>query len=515
MFTRWFAGVVFAAAVLACAPVQSSPLVHVDNGALRGVEQGGVSAFLGVPYAAPPTGARRWRVPELAPHWDGVRDAGQFGADCMQTLTPGGFGPWTPEYMAPGPVSEDCLFLNIWTSSPSARGLPVLVWIHGGGFMSGSGAAPIYNGAALAHDGVVVVTLNYRVGVFGFLAHPELTREAAGEPSSNWGLQDIIMALQWIRTNIHAFGGDPDAVTIAGGSAGAISIHDLIVAPHAQGLFRRAIGQSGLPSTLPPPTLAVGEQTGLAFQTSRGAASLAELRRMPAMQLIAGEQPHFLPVIDGVLLTDDPDALAARGAINEVDMIVGQTADENSAFSPRYGARTAADFSALLADVSGDQAGRLAALYPASTDAERFEAGQNLLRDRGLAAHYAWARRRAGSITYVYLFDQIEPGPEATRWGAFHGSEIPYVFRTLSAARQRPFTQADRDVSNVISNYWLNFIRTGDPNGSGLPPWPRYDSRHPEMIVVGASTNAAPLLPRRQLSGFAAFIDNGGRVTIF
>ena len=259
----------------------TAPATRIPQGTLIGLGQGTVAAFLGVPYAAPPVGRNRWRAPQPAPSWEGSRPAKRFAASCWQVMTPRGVGPWTHEYVPQGRASEDCLYLNIWTSAPQARRrLPVLVWVPGGGFVSGSGSAAVYDGAKLAAQGIVVVTINYRVGLFGFFVTPALATEAAREhePPGNYGLQDMIAALQWVHRNIAAFGGDPGAITLGGQSAGAMAVHDLIVSPLATGLFERAIAQSGLPDSTPTVSLAAAERAGEAFARTKGAASLAALR---------------------------------------------------------------------------------------------------------------------------------------------------------------------------------------------------------------------------------------------
>src|SRR5487761_678269 len=265
-------------------------IVRITEGALAGVRQGPAAAFLGIPYAAPPVGRNRWRAPQPAPRWEGVRPARKFAASCWQVMSRGGVGPWTHEYMPQGRASEDCLYLNVWTPAPDLRHrLPVLVWLPGGGFVSGSGSAAVYDGARFAAQGIVVVTINYRVGLFGFFVTPALAAEAAREhaPPGNYGLQDMIAALHWVQRNIAAFVGDPDVITLGGQSAGAMAIHDLIVSPLATGLFQRAIAQSGLPDTAPTITLAAAEKAGERFARSAGATSSAALRAMSPRRLAA------------------------------------------------------------------------------------------------------------------------------------------------------------------------------------------------------------------------------------
>jgi para-nitrobenzyl esterase len=495
------------------AEAPAAPVVHVADGALQGVRQGGSDAYLGIPYAAPPVGDLRWRAPEPAKPWRGVRSAGHFGASCWQGVSAKGFGPWTHEYVVDGPVSEDCLFLNVWTPARPGAHRPVLVWFHGGGFSQGSGSVPIYDGGRLAAQGVVVVTVNYRLGVLGFFAHPELTREAHGGATGNYGLMDMIAALKWVRANASAFGGDPDEVTIDGQSAGGMAVHDLIMSPLAKGLFQRAAIESGLPGVAPNPPLAQAEASGVAFAKAKGAADIAALRAMSPAELSSGARGFFAPMRDGVLLPEDE-----RRPASDTPVLVGVNADEGSAMSASYATTDAAKLQALLKDSYGDMEGRFAGFYAATTDAGRADASRRLLRDKSLAALYAWGETRLSqthSPVYAYLWTHPEPGPEAGRWRAFHSSEIPYVFRTLDASPERPFTPADRTLSEEVSTYWLDFVRTGDPNGSGLPHWPRLAAGHPEIMALDVDPHARPILPQDQLDAVKAFLAAGGQPRMF
>jgi para-nitrobenzyl esterase len=520
---RWLGAIgVLAAGVLAASAgaAETAPKAKVQAGELSGKRLGAVDTFLGVPFAAPPVGANRWRAPQPAPTWIGVRAADRFGASCWQAITPDGFGPWTHEYVVQGEVSEDCLYLNVWTPAKAAGKRPVLVWIHGGGFTQGSGSVPIYDGAKLAAQGIVVVDINYRLGAFGFLAHPELTREAAatGAPPANFGLQDMIAALKWVRADISAFGGDPDQVTIAGQSAGSMAVHDLIASPLAKGLFRRAIAESGLPGTAPAAPLADAERAGEAFAKARGAADLAALRALTPQQIAAGPPSPSSPIVDGVLLTESPAKAEAEGRFNDTPILAGINADEGSAMSPAYGKGAEAGWSDLLQKSFGPMAPRFADLYPASTDADRARASRDVLRDRGLGGLYKWSKARLAAgrqPLYVYLFDHTEPGPKSAQYHAFHSAEIPYVFQTLDASPERPFTDADHALSDQLSRYWVNFVRTGDPNGAGLPVWPRMAGEDPSILWIGDPIAARPILPERLKPAFDAYIASGGDPGIF
>ena len=500
------------ALLLAAASASAAPVVRTPSGPLAGVDQGKTQAFLGIPYAQAPVGALRWKTPRPLPAWRGVRQATRFGHNCWQAVSPQGFGPWTHEYVVQGDISEDCLFLNVWAPAHAKSKLPVLLWIHGGGFNSGSGAIPIYDGRALAARGIVVVTINYRVGVFGFLAHPDLTREAAGGPNANFGLQDMVAALKWVRANIGAFGGDPQAVTIAGQSAGSMAVHDLVASPLAKGLFARAIGESGLPDLGRAPRLEQAEADGVAFASDKGARSIAELRAMPAELLAAskgGNQVRFTPVIDGVLLP------SLRPA-SRVPMLVGFNADEGSALGRDYGSSDPDQLQNLLRDSYASSAARFARFYPAATPQQRAESNRQVRRDRGAGALFAWAQARGTTPpVYAYLWTHIEPGPQSDHWLAFHSSEIPYVFQTFDASPERHFTAADRQLSDRISTYWLNFIRSGDPNGHGIPSWPKFDLRNPLVQEIGDRIASRPLLPADRMGAMRAFVAAGGTPSIF
>lgn len=511
----------------ACRAAQAAPEVRIPQGALAGLHQGAADAFLAIPYAAPPVGRNRWRAPQPAPRWDGVRSARRFAASCWQAMMPRGTGPWTHEYSPQGRAGEDCLYLNIWTPAPDVRRrLPVLVWIPGGAFTSGSGSVAVYDGAKLAAHGIVVVTINYRVGLFGFFETPALTAEAAREhaPPANYGLQDMIAALQWVQRNIAAFGGDPDAITVGGQSAGAMALDDLIVSPLATGLFQRVIAQSGLPDVAPTPTLAEAEKAGEKFARSKGAASLAALRAMTPRELASTSPPMqgplLIPVVDGVLLPAPPERLlASPGSFIDVPILTGIDGDEATAFSgPIVKSMSRADWQALLAKKLGRLASRFAPLYPSSTGAERASSARQLHRDLGLAELYAWSQTwsaHAHSPAYGYLFDHLEPGHDSSHWGIFHSSELPYMFGNLDAAPERPFTPADAALSERLMRYWAAFVKTGHPNVAGLPAWPAMESRDPEVMVLTDPIGPRAILPPRKLTLMQAFIAGGGKPSMF
>jgi len=482
-----------------------------------GGSEEGVSVFKGVPFAAPPVGPLRWRPPQAPAAWSGVRRSDQFGANCMQKPIEGALGPWTPEYLSHGAISEDCLYLNVWTPAQSAGAkLPVMVWIPGGGFNQGSGSVPIYDGAGLARRGTVVVTVNYRLNAFGFLAHPELTAEGQGS-SGNYGLQDQIAALRWVQANIAAFGGDPAKVTVAGQSAGAASVHALLASPEAKGLFRQAIAQSGSGMGNGGTPLAKAEQDGVRFAEALGAQSLAELRAFPAERVL--ETPagmRFAPIVDGRTVPADPGR--PENAVSDVPLLTGLTADEASGMNRSYGKATAAELKLRLDEAFGPLASRAAAVYPVVDDAQAGELSKRISRERGLAATWLWAQdrlRASRQPVYVYLWTHVEPGPEQARYGAFHSSEMPYVFQTLAASPDRAFTADDRRISDQMAAYWANYIRSGDPNGPGLPAWPRLAPGGVQIMELGDRPAPRPVLDPATLDLYRAHASGGGRLGLF
>ncbi|MDT7838580.1 carboxylesterase/lipase family protein [Aquabacterium sp. OR-4] len=469
-------------------------------GDVEGLRLGEVEAFLGIPYAAAPVGPLRWRPPAPVAPWTGVRAATQYGPSAWQAVMPEGFGPWTREYVVQDEVSEDCLYLNVWTPATRAAGpCPVLVWIHGGAFCQGSGSVPIYEGRALAAQGVVVVTLNYRLGVLGFLSHPALSQEDPAQGGGNFGLQDQLAALRWIQDNIAAFGGNPGAVTLAGQSAGALSVHMLVASPRARGLFHRAIAQSGPPTLAPIRNRAEAEADGCAFVDSLQAATPDALRSWPvaALTRTLAPGPRFMPMVDGVLLPAWPPQRSPQHLGSDVPMLVGQTADENSGLDPAYAGDDGTALDALLQRQAGSAAPALAEAYRQACAGDTGAAYHAASRDAWLAALWDWASQRLGhthSPVYAYHFDHAPPGPETQRYGAFHTAEVPYVMSTLHAAPDRGYSSDDHALSALASRYWLNFVRTGNPNSPGMPPWPALDDRVPRMLRIAPDPTVEPML---------------------
>jgi para-nitrobenzyl esterase len=502
------------AAVLVAFPLEAGiqDPVKTKSGLVSGVpgSDPSIAVFKGIPFAAPPVGELRWKAPQPPLPWQGVRQTTRFGASCMQTIVTER-KPWTYEFMAHNEISEDCLTLNIWTGSKSAsEKRPVFFYIYGGGFSEGSGAVPVYDGEGLARKGLVVVTANYRVGVLGFLAHPELSKESNFKVSGNYGLLDQIAALHWVQDNIAAFGGDPRRVTIAGQSAGGMSVHSLVASPLAKGLFHRAIVQSGGSSVgggiaLGSRTLADAEADGWKFAESKGARSIAELRAMSWKKLTetapsasgdreASPMMRFSPIVDGHLLPAPAREIVVQGKHNDVPMITGVNAGELGGMMTPQTPPTAESFVKRAQQQYGALAEEFLKLYPSASDQEAAASQARSSRDQALVSLYLWAKERgktAKTKVYIYLWDHAMPGPDAERYGAFHSSEVPYTMNTLYMS-DRPFTEADRRIADMISSYWANFAAAGDPNGKGLPLWNAVGDK-PEVMEVGDKTGPVPI----------------------
>jgi para-nitrobenzyl esterase len=479
-------------------------LVKAPAGSLQGsmqTTQGGPArAFLGIPYAAPPVGDLRWKPDAPAPTWTGVRQATTFGSRCMQ---PALFDDMF--FRDPGP-SEDCLTLNIWTpanASPSAR-LPVMFWIYGGGFNTGGSSEPRQDGAHLATKGVIVVSFNYRLGIFGFYTHPELAAESPTHSAGNYGLMDAVAALRWVRANISSFDGDPNNVTIFGESAGSFAVSGLMASPTAHGLFEHAIGESG--GALGGPTLrfdpvATREAKDADFARDKlHADTLAALRALPAEQLLAAAGPaHFSPDIDGSFLTESPAAIFAEGKQNDVPMIAGWNHDEGGSgkaattITPTGGSSAAPSANALsdtarLREMAekdfGDRASQFLTAFPGGNDAEALASIQEYSTAKFIAfGTWKWleAQTATGKApAYRYRFDLVPPPDPArpNRFGAFHSDDIEYVFGNLDSRKGIAWRPEDYAMSEQMMTYWSSFARTGDPNrgvkGTNLPLWPVY-----------------------------------------
>jgi para-nitrobenzyl esterase len=411
-------------------------------------------------------------------------------------------------------VSEDCLYLNVWTPAKQAdEKLPVMVWIYGGGFMIGMTSMPLYDGTKLAQKGVVLVSLGYRVGPFGFLAHPELSRES-GKGSGSYGLQDQVAALRWVKDNIAQFGGDASRVTIFGESAGGMSVSLLTVVPSAAGLFRQAIAESG--SAIAPGgkelSLALAEQSGKKFLRELGGTDLKSARALSAEQIQKGvkglELGQFWPVVDGDFLPGDPYELFEAGKFNDTPILIGFNSDEGALFVPIW--RNRESFEDDVSDYFRPRAERVLKAYPHSTPAEIYKSSREIIRDAWMAwPTCAWAKLQSSKgrhPAFVYYFDHK---PTSSSEGAIHAAELAYVFRNLSGWPGAPSPPSAKDIalSDLMSSYWVNFARSGDPNGAGLPAWPAFDEKEMKTMIFDQATSASPFPNVEKLKAFDDFYE--------
>jgi para-nitrobenzyl esterase len=517
----------FRSAICATAVALALPLaaaipqpVRTANGPVAGVARADASvlAYKGIPFAAPPVGELRWRAPQAPVSWSAVRQADQYSASCIQNIV-AERKPWTHEYMAHNKISEDCLYLNVWTPAKTAGDkLPVYFWIYGGGNVEGSTAVPIYDGENLARRGVVVVTINYRLGVFGFLAHPELTKEAGH--SGNYGSLDQLAALQWVHKNIASFGGDPGNVTISGQSAGSGGVHNLVASPLANGLFHRAISESGsgYVATNAETKLADAEKAGLKFAAAKGAGSLKDLRAKAPEELMAklsdGSSSAFRPVVDGYFLPAGPNEIFAQGKQNDVPELTGMNRDERSSEAD-YGGKPMAEYQRTMQQRFGDMAGTFFKLYPNGTQEQSGNSQKAAFRDAGLASMFMWGQLRektAKNKSFTYYWTHPEPGPDSARFGAHHTSEVPYVFNTLNQSR-RPWNEQDRKLADMLGSYWVNFMKYGDPNGKSLPAWPAYSSKSPVTMELGDNSGPRPVVEPAKLEFWQSYLTRPGAVS--
>ena len=493
LFPLFAALLIFAAAAIPVAGCGEKPsrtttmqVPVLKSGPISGQLQDGVWTYLGIPYAAPPVGELRWREPQPVTPWEDVRSCTSYGPACPQ-----------PEsdfsgLMDVGQASEDCLYLNVWTPAESPdQELPVMVWIHGGSFTTGAGSIPIYDGHNLAEKGAVIVTINYRLGPLGFMAHPQLSEESPHGVSGNYGLEDQASALEWVQGNIEVFGGDPDRVTVFGESAGGMSILDLMASPLAAGLFDRAIVESGPFLDLGLPlntenTLKQAEKTGEDIAKKLGCDqagdTLACLREKTPEELIqasSSDTQLFSPIslgpnVDGYVLPDNPSSLFAAGKQYDVPLLIGTNADEGTIFAPDI---TPQQYRLLLNFLYGNYADAVYALYPAGTQPEVKPALDNLITQMGFAASASFtaaSMAKVNSPAYMYQFTRIPRDPRAQTLGAFHGLEIVYVFGNSDKVGSEAMDPADLDLSRAMMDYWTSFATSGDPNGQGVPEWPAY-----------------------------------------
>ncbi len=465
----------------------------------------GVRSFKGIPFAQPPVGNLRWREPQPPKDWTGVRNADAFGPACLQRLSPG-----ADYWLRGNGMSEDCLYLNVWTPAKSSRErLPVLVYIFGGGFQNGDGSEPRYDGERMARKGIVAVTLNYRTNVFGFFAHPELTKESPHGASGNYGLLDQVAALRWVQKNIAAFGGDPKRVTIAGESAGSISVSALMASPLSRDLIAGAICESGAAiSSLPPRPLREVEANGVKLAEAAGAGSLAALRAMSAEQImeVAGKarEIRFSTAMDGYFLAKTLPEVALAGEQAKVPLLAGSNTEEGPVRAVLGGAEpTPENLANAIRKLYGEKAEPIVKAYAATTPEEVYEAAMHLASARFVSyGTWKWTElhmKTSGKPVYRYLYARVRPpylgmpgqpppavpaaapaagaaagaGPRPPR-GAAHSAEIQYAMGNLELDRRYAWEPADYEVSRIMQGYFVNFIKTGNPNGAGLPHWPAY-----------------------------------------
>ncbi|KQW84025.1 carboxylesterase [Brevundimonas sp. Root1279] len=489
----------FAAALLMTSPTvrapEDAPRAAVEQGVLVGRVEDGVKSFKGVPYAQPPVGPLRWRAPQRAEAWNGERDAGRLAAICIQPPANGDNG------VGPLPMSEDCLTLNVWAPEKAEGPLPVMFWIHGGGLNNGSGTAALYDGTNLAKRGVVVVTINYRLGRLGFFDHPALAAErGAGEPAANYGLMDVIAALHWVKDNAGAFGGDPDNVTIFGESAGGALVTRLMISPKASGLFHRAVVQSGLGRDVGTPLDAPRRDGGAslqgrgeAFAEGRGLAdvSAAQLRDIPADAFLR-PAPNFyggdLLVRDGALISEDVEAAFAAGREAPAPLIIGTNSAEFWWMKPS----DLSPYGEIDDSLTSDERSALHAAY-GGEDGYNAHVVSDLAFNEP-ARHLARLHARNGHPTYLYRFDVVSAAMPEPHAGATHASERQYVFDNLTASPW-PTGEMDQRAADAMAGYWTRFAVTGDPNGEGAPTWPEFGAEPDRLLEFTNDGPAAKAVP--------------------
>ena len=509
----------------------------MDSGELQGTVEDGFVSFKGVPFAAPPVGEFRWRPPQPAAKWTGVRPANEFGANCMQ----GGFGGPPPAAPAGAPAvrppSEDCLYLNVWRpADPATRNAPVMVWIYGGGFTGGSSSSPNTSGAQFAKQGVVMVAMNYRVGRFGFFAHPALSKERPDELKGNYAYMDQIAALQWVRRNIAAFGGNPNNVTIFGFSAGGVSVHSMLASPLARGLFHKAIAESGgsrdsvltarpMRADGVDPNYPVSAETiGTAFAKSMGIegtddAGMTSLRALTSEQVLRGvpAQPgapppqETTPILDGKLITETAETAYKAKHQPRVPFLAGSNSADTA--GNRVRSRTKEEFFARYGQWSAEAK---AAYDPdGTTDFAIMVSRANDDFGQAEPARFAANAFAAnGSPVYLYMFSYVPTAMrEQARAGSPHGGDVPFAFGTLGGGRGGAPTPEDLAVSRMAQSYWINFARTGDPNGSGLPTWPRHVAGRDQIFTFrpDGSAGAGPDVRKARLDVTEKATESGKR----
>jgi para-nitrobenzyl esterase len=478
-----------------------SPVITTISGKVNGVEENGIQIFKGIPFAAPPVGDLRWKAPVPVKAWDDVKKCVAFGASPVQAA-PVPFMCWSEEYLIPKePIDEDCLYLNVWAPKKSATKKAVIVYIYGGGFRSGGAGCAIYDGTAMAKKDIVFVTINYRVGVFGFLAHPELSKESANHTSGNYALLDMVAALKWVKENIASFGGDPNRVTIAGQSAGAFAVNFLAASPLTKGLIHGAIAESGgsiLPSSIRPAMhLSQAEETGVGFAKLLGCNSIADLRKKSANEILNANPGAIGPFEDGYVVPSSMLQTYLNGQQNDIPTLLGWNLDDKM-MGPTVPAK---QFVEDIKKQFGANADKLLQHYPATNDAIAAASQGDLSRDQTFGVQgYTWASLQSEhgkASIYVYSFNRKLPSSTpANDFGAFHTSEVPYAYNNLHKVN-RTFIKADFELADQMSNYWSNFAKTGNPNGAGLLNWPTY-TKETKLIIQLDTKSQVVQLPTEQ-----------------
>ena len=503
---------VFAFFTVACGSPSLTTTVEVTGGTIEGIEQDGIFSYKGIPFAAPPVGELRWKVPAPVQTWTGVKKADAFAPACMQAANSMG---------NTAPVSEDCLYLNVWTPAKNqGEKLPVIYWVHGGGFSGGSTSTPMYDGTGFAKKGAVLVSVAYRLGPFGFLAHPELSRES-GNGSGSYGIQDMIAGLEWVQEHITRFGGDPSNVTIFGHSAGGAAVSLLAASPVTKGLFHRVICMSG--GSFAPlqtsdqagagmriPALELAESTGEAFLKRLGAEDIEAARALSAEEIQKGLTGgmggmRFQPVAEGYVLPGDPYSLYQSGRFNDTPVLLGNTSEEGATMGGTRNVTPEA-FEQQIRSQYGSHADVILSAYPHSTDAEATKASRALRQSSSAWNTWTWARlqsRKGKGRAFQYIFDYHPGSPDV---GSGHGSDVPYAFQTLDGGQQGAPEPEKLKLSDMLSSYWINFARSGNPNGPGLPEWPAFTENDQKVMVFDSVPGARPVPDLDNLEVFDAYI---------
>jgi para-nitrobenzyl esterase len=493
---------------------EAAPLtttVEVTGGTIEGVEQDGILIYKGIPFAAPPVGDLRWKAPAPVEPWSGVKKTDAFCHACMQAS--GAMGNTAP-------VSEDCLYLNVWTPAKKTdEKLPVIYWVHGGGYIGGSTSTPMYDGTGFTKKGAVLVSVAYRLGPFGFLAHPELSRES-GNGSGTYGMQDMIAGLKWVRDNIACFGGDPSSVTIFGHSAGGAAISILAASPATKGLFHRAICMSGGSFTplqtrnqsgigLGMPCLKLAESNGEQFLKELGITDIKAARALSPEDIQKAmpggmEGMKFRPVADGFVISNDLYSLYEAGSFNDTPVLLGHTSDETASFGESQNI-TPEEFEKQIKSQYGSHSDAILAAYPHSTEAEATKSSRDIRNESTFSWNtWTWARlqsKNGKGKAFQYCFDYHPNSPDG---GSGHGSDVPYAFQTLGGPMEEP-KQEDLKLSDMISSYWVNFARSGDPNSPDLPEWPAFSEEEQKVMVFDTSPGGRPMPNLERLKVFDGF----------